>query len=96
MFMPSDQRRVRAAFDGALPQPYEADITMGEGRKSIRVSVLDPDDETLFVAQATWLFEEPRPANRKQPSDEELAEIVKAFITICNDHAAAKAAPVGA
>jgi len=96
MYMPSDHRRIRAAFDGTMPAPYEADVIMGEGRKSIRVCVLDPDDETKTVAQAMWEFEESKLRNGKQPSDAELAEIVKAFVDICNAHAAAKAAPVEA
>lgn len=92
MYLPSEQRRVQAAFDKALPPPYEAEITMEELRKSMRVAVADPDDATKTVVQAVWWYEERWPRGTPQPAQEELNQIVAAFVKVCNDHLAEQTA----
>lgn len=92
MYLPSEQRRVKAAFDAALPRPYEAEIAMEDFRKTMRVTVADPNDETKTVVQAIWWYEEGKPRGTAQPSNEELASIVAAFVKVCTDHLAEQVA----
>lgn len=85
MFRPSDQRRVQAAFDAALPAPYEAFVKLEADRTVMRVSVPDPDNELLPVAQAVWTYDA-SVKDRKQPTDEELAQIGARFAVICAEY----------
>lgn len=92
MFLPSDVRRVQAAFDAGLDAPYEAQVQLENMRKTLRVVIMDPDDETLPVAQAYWWFDENALKGTKQPRDDELFAIIAAHRQICADYPARKAA----
>lgn len=85
MFRPSDVRRVQAAFDAGLPAPYEATVTVEDSRITMRVSIMDPDDDTLPVAQAVWTYDAAF-KYRKQPTDAELADIVTSMTQACNEY----------
>lgn len=89
MFRQSDVRRVHAAFDEALPEPYEAGIVLSQDRKTLAVTVPDPDTAGLTVASCSWAFD-PHLAARRilQPRDEETAAMAKTIAGICGDHAA--------
>lgn len=91
-FRPSDVRRVQAAFDAGLDAPYEAQIQLENMRKTMRVVIMDPDDEQLPVAQAVWWFDPDALKGVKQPRDEEIAGIVASHKRICEDYPARKAA----
>lgn len=86
MFRPSDQRRVQAACDAGLPPPYEARVTLSDDRLTLSVAITDPDDEALPVAQASWIYEPLLKYREKQPSDEEVAQIVTSLAQACSDH----------
>lgn len=92
MYLPSEQRRVKAAFDAALPRPYEAEIAMEDFRKTMRVTVADPNDVTKTVVQAIWEYDERWAKGSPQPSNDELAAVVGAFVKICTDHLAEQVA----
>lgn len=92
MFRPSDVRRVQAAFDNALPAPYEAEIELADQRTTLMVRIADPDNNALTVGSVTWTFDAVRPKER-QPSASELAQIVAAQVTVCNEHAEAEPEP---
>lgn len=91
MFRPSDARRVQAAFDTDLLPPYEAELTIEDDRKTLRVVVKDPDDPALTVAQAVW-WHDPKAVHTKQPADGELGVIVHAIMVACSEYPAKKAA----
>lgn len=86
MFLPSDKRRVQAAFDAKMPEPFEATVTLEEERAAMRVVVLDPDNDQLVVAQAMWWYEEPRTPGKVQPANAEVDSIAAAFVQICSEY----------
>lgn len=92
MFRPSDVRRVQAAFDQALEAPYEAQVQLTGDRKSMRVVIMDPDDETLPVGQAIWTFDDTAPKTMGQPSAAEVSSIVTSLKVVCDEYPARKAA----
>lgn len=91
MFRPSDQRRVQAAFDAGLPAPYEAEITLAQGRKVMRCEVRDPENDQLVVVQAEWWYDERAPRTVQQPAKDEIAAVTYAFIQLCEQYPARKA-----
>lgn len=91
MFRPSDVRRVQAAFDAAIPAPYEAEVTLADGRMTMNAIVMDPDDPALPVVRTSWPYEAGKRLV-KQPSDAELAVISTEFIAACTAYPEAKAA----
>lgn len=91
MFRPSDERRVQAVLDATLPAPFEATLTLTDQRRTMTVTILDPDDAALTVASAVWWFDD-RVKGRAQPSPAELTSIADSFALICNDYPAKKAA----
>lgn len=90
MFRPSDERRVQKAFDETLTPPYEAEIQLEDGRKTMRVVIMDPDDPSLPVAQAVWWFDDSALKGRKQPADEEISLIAGQMNGVCADYPARK------
>lgn len=92
MFRPSDVRRVQAAFDAALTPPYEAQTTLEDDRKTLRVVIEDPDEARLIVAQAVWWFDESKARETKQPADAEIATILNAMQVACSEYPEKKAA----
>lgn len=91
MFRPSDVRRVQAAFDDALPAPYEAELELLDYRRTLKVRIADPDDASRTVGMVMWWYDPTRPKSL-QPSKEELAQIVAAKAKVCEDYPAWKAA----
>lgn len=91
MFRPSDERRVQAAFDAGLDAPYEAELLLEDGRRTMRVRVMDPDNQEIPVAQAIWWHDPAAPKTRRQPDDGEVARLVTEFNGICAAYTAAKA-----
>lgn len=91
MFRPSDQRRVQASFDAALPAPYEAQVTLLDERRSLAVTIMDPDEPSLPVANAVWWYD-PALKNAKQPADAEIAAISAQMQRDCEEYPARKAA----
>lgn len=94
MFRPSDVRRVQAAFDEGLEAPYEAQVQLENMRKTLRVEIMDPDDETLPVAQSVWWFNDLAPKTAKQPAEAELGAIVASMRQVCTEYPAAKLASI--
>lgn len=92
MFRPSDVRRVQAEFDDTLEAPFEAQVQLENKRMTMRVVIMDPDDESLPVGQAVWWFDENIPRNVKQPSLEEVKLIRAQLNRVCIDYPARKAA----
>lgn len=92
MFRPSDVRRVQAAYDAALDPPYEAQVQLENMRKTMRVIIMDPDDQQLPVAQAVWWFDTDAPRTVKQPADAEVAATAASHKRVCTDYPAFKAA----
>lgn len=92
MFRPADGKRVQKAFDDLLEPPYEAQVQLENMRKTMRVVIMDPDDESLPVGQAVWWFDEKQPKSVKQPADDEIATIVESLRKVCEDYPAHKAA----
>lgn len=92
MFMPSDKRRVQAAFDTDLIPPYEAQVFLEDDRKTMRVVIADPDDAQLTVAEAIWWFDDSRTREFKQPADGEIGSIVQAMMVACSEYPDKKAA----
>lgn len=90
MFRPSDVRRVQAAFDAALPAPYEATITVSPDRLELIVTVNDPDEPHLTVSSAVWTFDPRALKNSLQPDDAEIVAIATAHTQICADYPARK------
>ena len=92
MFRPSDVRRVQAAFQAALPAPYEATITLSPDRLELIVTVADPDEPQLVVSSGIWTHDPRALKGSKQPDDAEIAEIAAMNIAICTEYPAKKAA----
>jgi hypothetical protein len=89
MFRPADQRTVQAAMDAALPQPFQAEIELMEGRSRMRVFVADPDNHAMPVAQVTWDYYTFKTMNGKpQPREGELAYVISQFVAACQAYAA--------
>lgn len=90
MFRPSDVRRVQKVLDDTIEAPYEAEIQLEDGRKTMRLVIMDPDDETLPVAQAVWWFDPDALKGRKQPEDAEILVIARQMNGVCADYPARK------
>jgi hypothetical protein len=89
MFRSSDQRRVQSALDDALPAPYEAQVTIENGRLMLKACVMDPDNAAMPVVQAFWTYS-PGYRTKKQPEDAEILEIAAGFVTACDAYTAAQ------
>jgi hypothetical protein len=92
MFRNSDLRRVQFYFDGHLEAPYEAECSLSADRLELRVMVRDPDNDALVVSSGSWTFNPRLDRSVKQPSDEEVLDIVRAHARICSEYPAKKAA----
>ena len=92
MYRPSDVRRVQAVLDATLDAPYEAEVQLENMRKTMRVSIMDPDDAELPVAQAVWWFDENLPKSVAQPSNSEVTAIADSLKQACTDYPTRKAA----
>lgn len=87
-FRRSDASRVEAVFAEALPEAFEAEVTLSNGSTTMTVTVMDPDDETIPVANCSFEFDQsPLKARAVQPNEDEVASIAASFAQICTDYA---------
>lgn len=84
-FRTSDKNRVQMALDAALPSPYEAIVTLEDGRRTIKAIVPDPDNDTLTVTQASWAFEAGL-STQMQPSESDLNYTVARMAVHCGNY----------
>jgi len=83
-FNANDLRRVQAAFDAAVPAPYQASALLISDASAISVWVPDPDNPALTVVQVRFDWNNGRVARRsRQPKESELDRITGEFVTIC-------------
>lgn len=88
MFRQADIRRVQMALDTAIPQPYEAVLTLEDSKRSLMIRIADPDNAAQTIAQASFPFQEGRSWRaRMQPSEDDLTETVQRLTAICAQHA---------
>lgn len=81
VFKTSDVRRVRQAFDVALPPPYEATVDHADGRKTITVRIEDPDHPEICVASCSFPIQEGKMwATRLQPTDDDIKATVARMV----------------
>ena len=81
MFKTSDIRRVRMAFDVALPPPYEATVDHADGRKTITVRIEDPDHPEICVASCSFpILEGKLWASRLQPTQDDIVATVARMV----------------
>lgn len=84
MFRASDVRRVQMALDTALPPPYEGTITLDDTRRTLKIVILDPDNEALTVAQTAFAFQDGKFWKGKlQPPQDELDSMATRLAQIC-------------
>ena len=91
MFRPSDERRIQAILDALIPPPYEAELSLEDERKTLRVVIADPDDAGLIVAQAVWTYDE-KAIEQRQPRDGDLEATLHSLQAACAGYPAKKAA----
>lgn len=82
-FRNTDRRRVMAAFEEAIPAPYDPVVSLTGDKLTVRIA--DPEREELTVVQCEWVFDPNRPT-QPQPSTGEVAQIVNAFVSICGQY----------
>ena len=86
-FRAGDGRRVQQIFDAALPQPYEAIVTISPDGSQMLVTMADPDDAALPVAQCLFEFEPIKPGKTVvpivQPDPAEANRIAAHWVEVC-------------
>lgn len=94
-FSTRDVRRVAEAFDEAIPHPYKPAIVLAETGESISVTIKDPGNPALTVAQCRFDYQFlPRRrarskasiADHQQPSAAEIKLISSELAMACRDY----------